>query len=72
MINSKTAIELQGIAALGGSLEVDGSRYTALELQGIAALLWPNAYLKVHNSASKTAMEMQDVASIKPGQVVFA
>ncbi|WMT75896.1 hypothetical protein [Bradyrhizobium sp. Ash2021] len=72
MINSKTALELQGVAALGGSLEVDGSRYTALELQGIAATLKPNAYLKVHNSASKTTMEMQGIAAMKPGQVVFA
>jgi len=72
MIANRTALELQGIAALGGSLEVDGSRYTAFELQGIAVLLKPNAYLKVCNSGSKTTMEIQGIAAMKPGQVIFS
>ncbi|CUX19982.1 conserved hypothetical protein [Agrobacterium deltaense Zutra 3/1] len=72
MINHLTALELQSVAGRGGSVEVDGAKYTALELQSVAGRLQPGAYLKVHNSRSKTALEMQSIAGRKPGQVIFA
>ncbi len=72
MINHLTALDLQGIASRGGSLEVDGAVYTAMDLQGIAIRLTPGAHLKIHNSKTKTALDLQGIASSKPGQVVFA
>lgn len=72
MIRGKSALELSGIAHAGGSLEVDGSRFSALELSGIAHALQPNATLKIHNSDSKSALELSGIANGKPGQVIFA
>ncbi|MEY9220663.1 hypothetical protein [Bradyrhizobium ottawaense] len=72
MIHGRTALELQGLAAFGASLEVDGSRYTALELQSIAVMLRPGSHLRVCNTGGKSALELQGIAAIKPGQVIFA
>lgn len=73
-INNKSSLELQGIAGRGGSLEVDGSRYSALELQGIAGRLKAGAFLKVLNSDTKSALECQGIAGRAGGgaTVVFA
>lgn len=72
MIKGKSALELSGIAHAGGSLEVDGAKYSALELSGIAHALKPNATLKIHNSDSKSPLELSGIAHAKPGQVIFA
>lgn len=72
MIKDKTALQLQGIASSGGSLEVDGSSYTALQLQGIAhAGKTHNAKLVVHNSHAFTALQMQGISNANPGNVTF-
>ncbi|KQT96986.1 hypothetical protein ASG68_08495 [Rhizobium sp. Leaf453] len=71
MITNKTAMEVQNIVRAGGSVEVDGGRFTAMELQNIARSLLPGAFLKVHNSDRYTAMELQNTARAKPGQVVL-
>ncbi|WP_146038650.1 hypothetical protein [Paracoccus sp. SY] len=72
MINHLSALELQGIAMRGGSLEVDGARYSALELQGVAMRLTTGATLRVHNCAGFSALELQGIAMRKPGQVTFS
>lgn len=72
MIERKTALELGGIAARGGSLEVNGAGYSALELGGVAARLSDGATLKVMNSDRFTALELGGIAARKPGQVTFA
>lgn len=71
MINHLTALDLGGIAARGGSLEVDGASYTALDLGGIAARLLDGATLKIHNCNRLTALELGGVAARRPGQVIF-
>lgn len=72
MLTGKTALELSGVAASGGSIELDARSYTALELSGIASHLKQGAYLKLHHSSTKTPLEMQGIAAKKPGQVIFA
>lgn len=72
MINHLSALELMNVAAKGGSVEVDGGRYSALDLMSIASKLAGGAYLKVHNSGSKTSLEMMSIAAKRPGSVIFA
>ena len=71
MIERLNALDLGGIAARGGSLEVNGAQFSALDLGGIAARLAGTAHLKIHNSARFTALEMGGIAARKPGQVIF-
>lgn len=71
MIKGRSALELQGIARAGGSLEVDGGGYSGLELQGVARALAPGAKLIVGNSSSHSALTLQGIARAKPGQVEF-
>lgn len=72
MIKHLNALDLGGIAARGGSLEVNGPSFTAFDLGGIAARLSDGATLKIHNSACFTALDMGGIAARKPGQVIFA
>ena len=72
MISGLSALDLGGIAARGGSLEVDGTKFSALDLGGIAARLLPGATLKIHNSdRALSALDMGGIAARKPGQVIF-
>jgi hypothetical protein len=71
MIRHLTAIELGGIAARGGSLEVNASQFTAVDLGGIAARLSDGATLKLHNSACFNALDLEGIAARKPGQIIF-
>jgi hypothetical protein len=71
MIQHLSALDLGGIAARGGSLEVNGQQFSAMDLGGIAARLSNGATLKVHNSACFSALDMGGIAARKPGQVVF-
>lgn len=72
MIEHLTATDLANIAARGGSLEVNGQRFTALDLGTIAARLQPSAHLKICNCAAFTAYEIETIAARKPGQVIFS
>jgi hypothetical protein len=72
MIGHLSALDLGVVAARGGSLEVDGSRFSALDLGGIAARLTPGTFLKICNSAHLSALDMGGIAGGKPGQVIFA
>ena len=71
MITHLTEFELGGIAARGGSLEVNAGQFTAHELAGIAARLSDGATLKLHNSSCFTAFDLGGIAARKPGQVIF-
>lgn len=71
MIEHLSAMELGGVAARGGSLEVNGQRFSAVDLGGIVARLQPGAFIKIHNSKCFSAMDMGGIAARKPGQVVF-
>jgi hypothetical protein len=65
-------MDLGGIAARGGSLEIDGAAFSALDLGGIAARLAHGATLKICNSPHLSALDMGGIAARKPGQVIFA
>ena len=71
MLDNKTALELTGIAHAGGSLEVDAVRYTALELTGVAHALKPGAHLKIHNSNSKTALELTGICPLNRAKLFW-
>ena len=71
MITHLTAFDLGGIAARGGSLEVNAGQFTALDLGGIAARLSDGATLKLHNSSCFNALDLGGIAARKPGQVIF-
>lgn len=62
MIQRKTSLDLQSIAGRGGSLEIDGSKFSALDLQSIAGRLKAGASLKIVNSDSKSALDCQSIA----------
>jgi hypothetical protein len=64
--------DLVTIAQSGGSLEVDGSRYTPDELALIAEAVTTEAHLKINNSGSFSAKELAVIAKTGPGQVIFA
>jgi len=53
MITDKTTAELQSLAALGASLEIDAYRYHVDDIKRIVLALKPNSYLKISNSHSK-------------------
>jgi hypothetical protein len=72
VINHLSARELGGIAARGGSLEVNGAPFSAIDLGGIAARLTDGITLKIGNSAHLSAVEMGGIAARRPGQVIFA
>jgi hypothetical protein len=73
VINHLSALELGGVAARGGSLEVDAASFSALDLGGIAARLTDGATLKICNSSAHlSAVDMGGIAARKPGQVIFA
>jgi hypothetical protein len=71
LIQHLSADEFGGIAARGGSLEVNGVQFSAADLGGIAARLSHGATLKIHNSARWNADEMGGIAARKSGQVFF-
>jgi hypothetical protein len=72
MIQHLSTVELGGIAARGGSLEINAAAFSALDLGGIAARLAHGATLKIHNSAAFSALEMGGISARMPGQVIFA
>ncbi|NKK71401.1 hypothetical protein GFM13_13650 [Rhizobium leguminosarum bv. viciae] len=72
MITNKTAMDIQNIARAGGSVEVDGGRYTSMDLQNIARSLQAGAFLKVHNSDRHVTMDLQNISRAMPGQVILA
>jgi hypothetical protein len=72
MITDKTAAELQNLAELGASLEIDGYRFNVDEIKRIALALKPESYLKISNSHSKRIDELQDILLSTSGQVIFA
>lgn len=72
MIEHLSALDLGTVASRGGSLEVNGARFSALDLGTIASRLAGGATLKVHNSARFSALDLGSIASRKPGQVIFA
>jgi hypothetical protein len=63
MIGNKSALDLQEIAAQGGSFEVDGNQYSLAELESIAGRLKPGASLKIFNSDTFGEMECQLIAA---------
>ncbi len=71
MIMNKTVSDLGSIARSGGSLEVDGMRYTAMELGGVARSLREGAYLRICNSDKFSASDLGGIARSAPGQVIF-
>lgn len=72
MIEHLTALDLGGIAARGGSLEINGAQFSAIDLGGIAARLANGATLKIFNSNTKSALDLGGIAARMPGQVIFA
>lgn len=72
MIQHLTADQLGDIAYRGGSLVVDGMRYTAAQLGDIAYRLQGGATLHIANSKHFTAAQMGDIAYRKQGQVIFS
>jgi hypothetical protein len=72
LIKHLSALDLGGIAARGGSLEVDGAQFSPLDLGGIAGRLASGATLKIHNSSRFSALDMGGIAARMPGQVIFA
>ncbi len=64
--------DLVKIAKNGGSLEIDGSRYTSDELALLAENVTEQAHLKINNSGSFSAKELAAIAQTGPGQVIFA
>jgi hypothetical protein len=64
--------DLVTIVKNGGSLEVDGSRYTSDELELLAENVTQQAHLKINNSGSFSAKELAAIAQTGPGQVIFA
>jgi hypothetical protein len=71
LIQHLSAVDLGGIAARGGSLEVSGGQFSPADLGSIAARLSDGATLKIHNSARFSALEMGSIAARMPGQVIF-
>ena len=72
MITDKTGPQLQILAELGASLEIDGYRFNIDEIKAIAMALKPESYLKVANSHSKRVDELQDILLSNTGKVIFA
>jgi len=72
MIEHLSHVQLVNIATRGGSLEVNGARFSAAELIDIAVRLQPGASLKIYNCNSKSEKDLINIASRKnQGQVIF-
>jgi hypothetical protein len=72
VISNKTSAELIEIARNGGSLELDGAKYTNEDLVQIARSLTDQAKLTIHNANMKTATELVEIARNGHGKVTFA
>lgn len=72
-LDDMPANDLAAIARHGGSLEIDGSKYTCGELTSLARNVTDGrAHLKINNSGAFSADELSAIARSKPGQVIFA
>lgn len=73
MIEDRTTEDLRTIAMAGGGLEIDGSAYSTDDLRAIAMAGSAAACrLIIHNSKSKTTMELREIAMAGKGRVIFA
>lgn len=70
MIQSKTEAQLAQVARNGGSLIVDGSRFTDAQLAQIARNLSAGSFLQVCNSDKLTEQQMSHIA--RNGKVIFS
>ena len=70
MIDHLSAVDLAMVARSGGSLEVDGARYSSTDLAMVARSLQDGRVLVVHNSRSKSATDMAMIA--RAGSARFA
>ena len=67
----KTALDLKGIAQMGGNLIVDAIVYSAYDLKGVASLMNKGTTLTIKNADKFTAFECKGIAAAAPGQVIF-
>lgn len=70
-IRMKTALDLKGIAQVGGNLVVDALSYTALDLKGVASVLNKGTTLTIKHADKFTALDCKGIAAAAPGQVIF-
>jgi hypothetical protein len=73
MLRNKNTLELSGIVANGGGLDLDVSNRNALELSGIAAAAARSgATLIFRGVGSLSALELSGIAASGKGRVIFA
>ena len=67
----KSALDLKGIAQVGGNLVVDATNYTAFDLKGVASVLRNGTTLTIKNADKYAALDCKGIAAAAPGQVIL-
>lgn len=65
----RSALDLKRVAAAGGGLIIDASKYSTLDLKTIASGAKADIILK--NTAGISAMDLKSIAAVGNGHVVF-
>jgi hypothetical protein len=71
-IEGKSVDDLVRLAEAGGSLCLDGRRYSSPDLTRIARALGSRALLTIANCEGKATGELLSIISAAPGRVKFA
>ena len=67
-----STLNLKGIAATGGGMNIDTSNYSTLDLKGVAAATSSSgAKTVLKNIASKSTLDLKGIASAGKGCVIF-
>jgi hypothetical protein len=67
-----TIMDLKGIAAAGGGMIIDASKYSTSDLKAIAAAARTSgAQIILKNISSKTSIDMKAIAAAGKGCVIF-
>lgn len=68
----KTTAQIQSIIRLGGGISLDATNKTTSTLQSFARLANTNSeILIIRNADVKTVAELQSIARLAPGKVIF-
>lgn len=71
-MNNMNTLNLQAIAAAGGSVIVDANNYNTLNLQAIASAgKAKGATLIINNANTLNVLNCQAIAGANPGHVIF-
>lgn len=65
----RSTLDLKRIAAVGGGLVLDASKYSTLDLKAIAASAKSDIVLK--NVSEMSTMDIKNIASAGNGHVIF-